>query len=52
MFSRKKLPQQRKKPWNKREKICTINRSSRGKKNEQNTEKRFSSIIIEGFSFR
>ena len=38
---RKKLPQQRKKPWSRRERTCMTNRSWRGKKNEQNTEKRF-----------
>ena len=40
-FRRKKLPQRRKKPWSRRERTCMTNRSLRGKKNGQNTEKRF-----------
>ena len=40
-FCRKKLPQRRKKPWSRRERTCMTNRSLRGKKNGQNTEKRF-----------
>ena len=38
---RKKLRRRRKKPWSRRERTCTINRSLRGKKNGQSTEKRF-----------
>ena len=45
-FCRKKLPQRRKKPWSRRERTCMTNRSLRGKKNVQNTEKRFDAYII------